>query len=225
MPPDRQRPDRSPRHSSWQRAKPRATTGGLPAPLHDEFRGPRSDYVRQVALATPTLLLTFAEKSASGDACKCLRLLPKNLHIVLQDNAYCHVARDVPLIHFQWIPSHFNIAGNEIADSLARAGAGETTMSAAPLTYLELFSKHKAKNKAIWMIPMVHPWYQSKCLGGSLVRGSSRRDQTVLTRFLRGHLMSLTFVNGIKHFEICTKYSAQASPGHILSCLGLTRQD
>ncbi|GFX31653.1 hypothetical protein TNCV_4081771 [Trichonephila clavipes] len=38
--------------------------------------------------------------------------------------------------------------------------------------------------------------------------------------------MSLTFVNGIKHFEICTKCSsAQASPGHILSCLGLTRQD
>ncbi|GFU16028.1 RNase H domain-containing protein [Trichonephila clavipes] len=28
--------------------------------------------------------------------------------------------------HFQWIPSHVNIAGNEIADSLARAGAGET---------------------------------------------------------------------------------------------------
>ncbi|GFV91650.1 hypothetical protein TNCV_4762151 [Trichonephila clavipes] len=28
---------------------------------------------------------------------------------------------------------------------------------AAPLTYLELFSKYKAKNKAIWMIPTVHP--------------------------------------------------------------------
>ncbi|GFU91391.1 hypothetical protein TNCV_2541591 [Trichonephila clavipes] len=62
-------------------------------------------------------------------------------------------------IHFQWIPSHVNIAGNEIADSLTRAGtsAGETTMPAALLTYLELFSKHKPKNKAIWMIPLVHP--------------------------------------------------------------------
>ncbi|GFU88945.1 RNase H domain-containing protein [Trichonephila clavipes] len=85
-------------------------------------------------------------------------------------------------IHFQWIPSHVNIAGNEIADSLARASAGETTTPAAPLTYLKLFSN--------------------------------------------GHLLSLTFVDGIKHFEICTKCSsAQASPGHILSCLGLTRQD
>ncbi|GFX14773.1 RNase H domain-containing protein [Trichonephila clavipes] len=52
-------------------------------------------------------------------------------------------------IHFQWIPSHVNIAGNEIADSLARAGAGETTTPATPFTYLELFSKYKAKNKAI----------------------------------------------------------------------------
>ncbi|GFY18643.1 uncharacterized protein TNCV_2398681 [Trichonephila clavipes] len=62
--------------------------------------------------------------------------------------------------------------------------------------------------------------------GGSLVRGSSIGDQTALTRFLSGHLMYLTFVDGIKHFEICPKCSSvQASPGHILSCLGLTRQD
>ncbi|GFW64628.1 RNase H domain-containing protein [Trichonephila clavipes] len=108
----------------------------------------------------------------------------------------------------------------------AQPGAGETKTPAAPLTYLELFSKYKAKNKTIWMIPPVHPWYQSKCPGCSLVRGSSRRDQTALIRFLSGYLMSLTFVDGIKHFEICTKCSsAQASPGHILSCLGLTRQD
>ncbi|GFU24492.1 hypothetical protein TNCV_2264511 [Trichonephila clavipes] len=32
-------------------------------------------------------------------------------------------------------PSHVDIAGNEIADSLARAGAGETTTPAAPLIW------------------------------------------------------------------------------------------
>ncbi|GFV22176.1 uncharacterized protein TNCV_2674181 [Trichonephila clavipes] len=75
------------------------------------------------------------------------------------------------------------------------------------------------------MIPLLHPWYQSKYLGGSLVRGSSR-DQTELIRFLSGHLKSLTFVDGLKHFEICPKCSsAQAFPGHILPSLGLTRQD
>ncbi|GFX18560.1 RNase H domain-containing protein [Trichonephila clavipes] len=60
-------------------------------------------------------------------------------------------------IHFQWILSHVNIAENEIAEILARADAGETTTPSDPLTYLELFSKYKAKNKAIWMIPLVHP--------------------------------------------------------------------
>ncbi|GFU64088.1 uncharacterized protein TNCV_481721 [Trichonephila clavipes] len=51
-------------------------------------------------------------------------------------------------------------------------------------------------------------------------------EDVVLTRFLSGHLMSLTFVDDIKHFEICTKCSsAEASPGPILFCLGLTRQD
>ncbi|GFS98604.1 uncharacterized protein TNCV_2987361 [Trichonephila clavipes] len=60
----------------------------------------------------------------------------------------------------------------------------------------------------------------------SLVRGSSRRVQIAPSRFLSGHLMSLTFVDDIKHFEIFTMCSsAQASPGNILSCLGLTRQD
>ncbi|GFY17122.1 RNase H domain-containing protein [Trichonephila clavipes] len=114
------------------------------------------------------------------------------------------IFKKIATIYFQWIPSHVNIAGNEFANSLTRAGAGETTTPAAPLTYLELFSKYKAKNKAIWMIPPVHPWSP----GGSLVRGSSRRDQTAPTHFLSGHLMSLTFVDDIKHFEICTKCSS-----------------
>ncbi|GFX99030.1 hypothetical protein TNCV_4302051 [Trichonephila clavipes] len=36
-------------------AWPRPTTGVLLAPCHDEFRGPQSDYIRQVALATTTI--------------------------------------------------------------------------------------------------------------------------------------------------------------------------
>ncbi|GFT51968.1 uncharacterized protein TNCV_2058281 [Trichonephila clavipes] len=43
----------SPLSPVWS-SSPRPTTGILLAPLHDEFREPRSDYVRQVALATTT---------------------------------------------------------------------------------------------------------------------------------------------------------------------------
>ncbi|GBM53433.1 hypothetical protein AVEN_27340-1 [Araneus ventricosus] len=63
-------------------------------------------------------------------------------------------------IHLQWIPSHVNIHGNEIADALAKAGANDASVPSAPLTYLELFSRAKSKNKTIWLIPPVHHWYQ-----------------------------------------------------------------
>ncbi|GBM49836.1 hypothetical protein AVEN_191239-1 [Araneus ventricosus] len=54
----------------------------------------------------------------------------------------------------------------------------------------------------------------------------SRRDQTTLTRFLSGHIRSLTFSENSKCFEICPKCAAeQATPDHILACLGLSQQD
>ncbi|GFS78016.1 uncharacterized protein TNCV_2028631 [Trichonephila clavipes] len=94
------------------------------------------------------------------------------------------------------------------------------------IVFEEGFHQPIKRTKQLQMISPMHPWYQSKCPGGYLVWDSSRRDQTALTRFLSGHLMSLIFVDGIKHFEICTgSSSAQASPGYIFSCLGLTRQD
>ncbi|GBM37925.1 hypothetical protein AVEN_72839-1 [Araneus ventricosus] len=63
-------------------------------------------------------------------------------------------------IHLQWILSHVNIQGNEIADALAKAGADDASVPSAPLTYLELFSRAKSRNKTIWLIPPVHHWYQ-----------------------------------------------------------------
>ncbi|GBO22968.1 hypothetical protein AVEN_157830-1 [Araneus ventricosus] len=57
-------------------------------------------------------------------------------------------------------PSHVNIQGNEIADVLAKAGADDASVPSAPLTYLELFSRAKSRNKTIWLIPPEHHWYQ-----------------------------------------------------------------
>ncbi|GBM58601.1 hypothetical protein AVEN_163268-1 [Araneus ventricosus] len=129
-------------------------------------------------------------------------------------------------IHLQWIPSHINIRGNEIADALAKIGADDASVPSAPLTYLELFSRAKGRNRTIWLIPQVHHWYQGSRPGGCLSIDCSRRDQTTLTRFLSGHVRSLTFSDNSKCFEICPKCTAeQATPDHILACLGLSKQD
>ncbi|GBO40762.1 hypothetical protein AVEN_88824-1, partial [Araneus ventricosus] len=129
-------------------------------------------------------------------------------------------------IHLQWIPSHVNMQGNEITDALAKASADDASVPSAPLTYLELFSRAKSRNKTIWIIPPVHHWYQGSRPGGCLSIDCSGCDQTTLTRFLSGHIRSLTFSDNSKCFEICPKCTAeQATPDHILACLGLSKQD
>ncbi|GBM62928.1 hypothetical protein AVEN_22334-1 [Araneus ventricosus] len=100
------------------------------------------------------------------------------------------------------------------------------TVPSAPLTYLELFSRAKSRNKTIWLIPPVHHWYQGSRPGGCLSIDCNRRDQTTLTGFLSGHIRSLTFSDNSKCFEICPKCtSEQATPDHILACLWLSKQD
>ncbi|GBN98462.1 hypothetical protein AVEN_140154-1 [Araneus ventricosus] len=129
-------------------------------------------------------------------------------------------------IHLQWIPSHVNIQGNEIADPLAKAGADDASGPSAPLTYLELFSRAKSRNKTTWLIPPELHWYQCSLPGGCLSIDCSRRDQTTLTRFLSGPIRSLAFSDNSKCFEICPKCTAEeATPDHILACLGLFQQD
>ncbi|GBM29968.1 hypothetical protein AVEN_167443-1 [Araneus ventricosus] len=118
------------------------------------------------------------------------------------------------------------ILGKEIADALAKAGADDASVPSASLTYPELFSRAKSRNKTVWLILPVHHWYQGSRPGGCLSTDCSRRDQTTLTRFLSGHIRSLTFSDNYKCFEICPKYTAeQTTPDHILACGGLSKQD
>ncbi|GBN35329.1 hypothetical protein AVEN_56637-1 [Araneus ventricosus] len=95
------------------------------------------------------------------------------------------------------IPSHVNIQGNEIADALAKAGADDVSVPSAPLTYLELFSRAKSRNKTIWLIPPVHHWHQGSRPGDCLSIDCNRRDHTTLTRFLGGHIRSLSFSDNL----------------------------
>ncbi|GBN56315.1 hypothetical protein AVEN_16017-1 [Araneus ventricosus] len=121
-------------------------------------------------------------------------------------------------------PPH--LQSKEIADALAKAGAGDASVPSALLTYLELFSRAKSRNKIIWLIPQVHHWYQGSRPGGCLSINCSRRDLTTLTRFLSGRIRSLTFSDNSKCFEICPKCTAeQATPDHIPACLGLFKPE
>ncbi|GFT51180.1 RNase H domain-containing protein [Trichonephila clavipes] len=75
-------------------------------------------------------------------------------------------------------------------------------------------------------IPPAHHRYEAKRPGGSLFLQCSRQEQTILTRFQSGHLRALTFKDKNKVFPTCVRCSAcQASPEHILDCLGLSKQD
>ncbi|GFV57170.1 RNase H domain-containing protein [Trichonephila clavipes] len=91
-------------------------------------------------------------------------------------------------IHLQWIPSHIDLEGNEIADTLAKAGTCEVPEPLAPLTFLEIFSRTKHQNKTAWITPPEHHWYQCSRPGGSLSHGFTRQDQTLLARFQSGRI-------------------------------------
>ncbi|GFV79892.1 RNase H domain-containing protein [Trichonephila clavipes] len=54
-------------------------------------------------------------------------------------------------IHLQWSPSHIDLEGNEIADTLAKAGTHELLEPSAPLIFLEIFSRTKHQNKTAWI--------------------------------------------------------------------------
>ncbi|GFW64812.1 RNase H domain-containing protein [Trichonephila clavipes] len=129
-------------------------------------------------------------------------------------------------IHLQWIPCHVDLEGNEIADTLAEAGACDVPEPSAPLTFLKIFSRTKHQNKTAWIIPPDHHWYQCSRPRGSLAHGFTRQDQTLPARFRSGHLKTMKFSEGCKSFEMCTNCSSEpASPAHILECLGFTKQD
>ncbi|GBN50309.1 hypothetical protein AVEN_163910-1 [Araneus ventricosus] len=57
--------------------------------------------------------------------------------------------------HFQWIPSHVDIHGNELADNLEKDGSSHPIPSSSEITFLELFSRKKPKTRRSgWCLPL-----------------------------------------------------------------------
>ncbi|GFS81855.1 RNase H domain-containing protein [Trichonephila clavipes] len=79
-------------------------------------------------------------------------------------------------IHIQWIPSHVNIVGNEIADALAKDGAAQPTKNSVPLAYSELHSIY-INNKQSNVLPALH-WHEAKRPGGGFSFPSIQQAET-----------------------------------------------
>ncbi|GFV66400.1 uncharacterized protein TNCV_4898811 [Trichonephila clavipes] len=128
-------------------------------------------------------------------------------------------------IYFQWIPSHVGIEGNERPDFLARTAAVEGVSPRGNLTFSEISTISKLELNRQIKIPPSHAWYFAKCPGESF-RLSSRPLQSTYSRFLSGHTRTLRFSNGQKTFPECHWCSSgEASPNHILLCLGFKKDE
>ncbi|GFU56934.1 RNase H domain-containing protein [Trichonephila clavipes] len=84
--------------------------------------------------------------------------------------------------HFQGIPSHVGIDGNEKADFLARTAAEEELSLTGYLTFSDLSSLKKIELDHLGRTPICHPWYFGRNPGGSF-RLMHRKYQTVFSRF------------------------------------------
>ncbi|UYV85090.1 hypothetical protein LAZ67_X004539 [Cordylochernes scorpioides] len=121
----------------------------------------------------------------------------------------------------QWFPAHVGIPGNELADSLAKAGAlglPEARESTTQLDERELLRIIKTQCLQEWKSDAAHDWYGA----GGTSTGSvlPREQQSLISRLKSGHLRTMTFQDGCRVFPLCTKCNSQpATPRYIIDCI------
>ncbi|UYV83610.1 hypothetical protein LAZ67_23001627, partial [Cordylochernes scorpioides] len=101
----------------------------------------------------------------------------------------------------QWLPAHVGIPGNELADSLAKAGAlglPEARESTTQLDERDLLRTIKTQCLQEWKSDAAHDWYRA----GGTSTGSvlPREQQSLISRLKSGHLRTMTFQNGCKGY-------------------------
>ncbi|UYV79744.1 hypothetical protein LAZ67_18000544 [Cordylochernes scorpioides] len=102
----------------------------------------------------------------------------------------------------QWLPAHVGIPGNELADSLAKAGAlglPEARESTTQLDERDLLRTIKTQCLQEWKSDAAHDWYRA----GGTSTGSvlPREQQSLISRLKSGHLRTMTFQNGCKNYS------------------------
>ncbi|UYV77798.1 GOLGA2 [Cordylochernes scorpioides] len=102
----------------------------------------------------------------------------------------------------QWLPAHVGIPGNELADSLAKAGAlglPEARESTTQLDERDLLRTIKTQCLQEWKSDAAHDWYRA----GGTSTGSvlPREQQSLISRLKSGHLWTMTFQNGCKDHD------------------------
>ncbi|GFU41509.1 RNase H domain-containing protein [Trichonephila clavipes] len=124
-------------------------------------------------------------------------------------------------IHLQWVPSHVDLIGNEVADDLAKAATSNPVDPEGHmvLTSSEIYSRAKELLYRTWVVPPVHPLYFQRHPGSAISFKGSRSYQTAFSRFSTGHLRCMNFEGGKRSFPICPKCNISLfSPQHILQC-------
>ncbi|GBM39162.1 hypothetical protein AVEN_208341-1 [Araneus ventricosus] len=68
----------------------------------------------------------------------------------------------------QWIPSHVEVFGNEVADLLTKVGSTLPSAASGELFASEISSIHRSKANSTWKVPPAHEWYAGNRNGLSL---------------------------------------------------------
>ncbi|GFY15931.1 transposable element Tc3 transposase [Trichonephila clavipes] len=119
---------------------------------------------------------------------------------------------------FQWIPTHVNVCGNEIADGLACESSHKYFTHGSALLFNKLLPGSTKISVPLGGRP---PWYERNRPGTAFIEKSNRRDETTFARLCSGHTRAQRYVVGLKVYSPCLSCNmTEAAPVYILACIG-----
>ncbi|UYV65638.1 K02A2.6-like [Cordylochernes scorpioides] len=209
--------------AKWKSATPNVKIGDLVLIMEQSISSPSSILGRvSKTFHGPDMLVRTVELCTG----KGLLLRPVNKEAVMLMQSDLTLTT-VPTgsmessVAVQWLPAHVGIPGNQLAHSLAKAGAFGLPVARESTTQLDerdLLRTIKTQCLQEWKSNAAYDWYRA----GGTSTGSvlPREKQSWISRLKSGHLRTITLQNGCKVFPLCTKCNSQpATPKHIIDCI------